>query len=409
MRTPPPGWSMRGLLELAEIRSGQVDPRLPKYRDLPLIAPDHIEVGTGRLLAIRSAREQGAISGKYIVDPGDVIYSKIRPYLMKVHQAQFSALCSADMYPMKPRAGVDGRYLASVLLGPRFTNFAIGESMRSGIPKVNRDALAGYELPAPPEPEQRAIGHALNNADELIVALERLIAKKHDIKQGMTQKLLTGHIRLPGFSGDWRPVRMGDVGATYGGLFGKVKEDFGVGTGLYVTFMEVMESPRLLGSRLERVRIPKGERQNEVKRGDLIFNGSSETPEEVAMGAVVDFQPDGEVFLNSFCFGFRLRRDQHRVVPPYLALWFRSSAGRSAVSALAQGATRYNIAKTKVLDLEPVLPPRDEQNAIADVLADADAEIEALERRLESARAVKVGMMQELLTGRTRLPVEEDT
>src|SRR5699024_5475146 len=141
---------------------------------------------------------------------------------------------------------------------------------------------------------------------------------------GMLQELLTGRTRLPGFSGDWIPVRMRDVGATYGGLFGKAKEDFGIGTALYVTFMEVMQSSRLLGNRLERVRIGRGEGKNEVKHGDLIVNGSSERAEEVAMGTVVDFEPNGDVYLNSFWFGFRLKSGQHRVAPAYLALWFRS-------------------------------------------------------------------------------------
>lgn len=404
----PEGWTTRYLLDLVVIRNGQVDPKQPQYRDMPLVAPDHIGVGTGRLLAVRSAREQGAISGKYFVDPDDVIYSKIRPYLMKAHRAQFPALCSADMYPMKPRDGVDGRYVINVLLGRRFTKFAVGESMRSGIPKVNREALAGYELPVPPYCEQRAIGEVLNGADDHIMALERLIAKKRDVRQGMMQELLTGRTRLPGFTGDWKAVRMREVGATYGGLVSKAKEDFGAGVATYVTFMEVMDSPRLLGNRLERVRIRKGERQNGVQRGDLLFNGSSETPEEVAMAAVVDFESNDEVFLNSFCFGFRLSNGQRRVVPIYLAHWFRSRIGREAVSVLAQGATRYNIAKTKLVDLEPMLPSPDEQVAIAGVLGDADNGIEALERRLESARAVKVGMMQELLTGRTRLPLTEE-
>ncbi|MEE1620424.1 restriction endonuclease subunit S [Zafaria sp. Z1313] len=407
MTVVPGGWTTRRLLDLVAIRSGQVDPKQPQYRDMPLIAPDHIEVGTGRLLAVRSAHEQGAISGKYVVDPGDVIYSKIRPYLMKAHRAQFPALCSADMYPLKPRDGVDGRYVVNVLLDRRFTNFAVGESMRSGIPKVNREALAGYELPVPAHSEQRAIGEVLSDADGLIMALEKLIAKKRDVKQGMTQELLTGRTRLPGFTGDWDPVRLRDVGSTYGGLIGKGKADFGTGSALFVTFVEVISGPRLRGTHLERVRVRKGERQNRIERGDIIFNGSSETPDEVALAAAVDFETSGDVFLNSFCFGFRLNHRQ-RIDPMYLAHYFRSSEGRAAVSALAQGATRYNIAKSKLVDLAPELPPLAEQHAIADVLQHADAEIEALERRLESARAVKVGMMQELLTGRTRLPVTEE-
>ncbi|MFF2316952.1 hypothetical protein ACFVTE_11840 [Arthrobacter sp. NPDC058097] len=272
---------------------------------------------------------------------------------------------------------------------------------------LNQDLLERVPVWLPERREQDRIASALDEASDLIDSLERLSAKTRDVKQGMMQELLTGRTRLPGFTEEWGAVRLRDVGSTYGGLVGKDKSDFGSGSGLFVSFTEVMTGPRLRGSRLERVRVSKGERQNRVERGDIIFNGSSEIPEEVALAAAVDFDPSGDVFLNSFCFGFRLS-DRQRIDPVYLAHYFRSSRGRAAVSVLAQGATRYNIAKTKLIELEPELPPIDEQQAVVAVLRDAEAEIEAVERRLESARAVKVGMMQELLTGRTRLPVKEE-
>lgn len=190
-------WPAVSLLALVTVATGQVDPRLPNFRDLPLIAPDHIESGTGRLLSVKTAAEQAAISGKYLVEPGDVIYSKIRPYLRKVHLARFRALCSADMYPLRPKRGVDPEFVLNTLLCERFTNFAVSESMRSGIPKINRVELAAYELVAPSSREQEAIGKALHDADALINSLERRLASAKAIKTGMMQELLTGHTRLP--------------------------------------------------------------------------------------------------------------------------------------------------------------------------------------------------------------------
>lgn len=198
-------------------------------------------------------------------------------------------------------------------------------------------------------------------------------------------------------------VRLRDLGVTYGGLTGKTKADFGHGSASFVTFLEVVNSTRLRGKRLERVNLRKGERQNRVLRGDLLFNGSSETPEEVALSAVVDFDPDEATYLNSFCFGYRLRpgADVH---PTFLAYFFRSGAGRALVSSLAQGATRYNIAKTKFLNVELQLPERHKQREIVMTLTDADDLIVALERLIAKKQAIKHGMMQQLLTGRTRLP-----
>jgi type I restriction enzyme S subunit len=249
--------------------------------------------------------------------------------------------------------------------------------------------------------DQRAIAAAISNTDKLIVSLERFITKKQDVKRGLMQELLTGKTRLPGFSGDWTPTMLGSLGSTYGGLTGKSGDDFGHGGGRFVTFVEVMRDARLRGTDLAKVAVKPGERQNAVRRGDVLFNGSSETPEEVALASVVELD-EPNVFLNSFCFGYR-RSSNATVDPWFLAYYFRAAPGRELVASLAQGSTRYNIAKSKLLQADVMLPSFKEQEAIAEVVREADDEIAALERRLHSARAIKQGMMQELLTGRTRL------
>lgn len=198
------------------------------------------------------------------------------------------------------------------------------------------------------------------------------------------------------------PARLRDVGSTYGGLTGKTKADFGHGDASFVTFLEVINNTRLRSRALARVRVSKGERQNQVMRGDLLFNGSSETPEDVALAAVVDFDPEAPTFLNSFCFGFR-PRSGGAVDPTYLAYFFRSTAGRSLVASLAQGATRYNIAKTKFLDLKLVLPSVERQRQIVEALEDIDDSVMTLERMVAKKLAIKQGVMQQFLTGRTRL------
>ena len=109
-----------------------------------------------------------------------------------------------------------------------------------------------------------------------------------------------------------------------------------------------------------------------------------------------------DVFLNSFCFGFRIR-DGVEVNTLFFAYFFRSSEGREILKSLAQGATRYNLSKTALLKVTFPLPPLAEQSAIATVLSDMDAEIAALESRRDKTRDLKQGMMQELLTGRIRL------
>ena len=275
------------------------------------------------------------------------------------------------------------------------------QCIQTAITGINTVAYFACPVPIPPLPEQRAIAGALVDVDELIASLGKLIAKKRDLKQAAMQQLLTGQTRLPGFNGKWKVKRLGEIGSTFGGLTGKTKSDFGEGSARYITFMNIMTNVVIDPDTFEQVKVSPAESQNEVMKGDLFFNGSSETPEEVGMCAVL-FDDVQNVFLNSFCFGFRFREDAE-TNGLYLAYFFRSSEGRELLKSLAQGATRYNLSKTSLLKLNFPLPPLSEQTAIAAVLSDMDAELAALEARRDKTRGLKQGMMQELLTGRTRI------
>ena len=201
---------------------------------------------------------------------------------------------------------------------------------------------------------------------------------------------------------DWREVRLGDLGSTFGGLTGKASRDFGDGNSSFVTFMNVMSNVVLNRQGIEKVRISNGERQSQVLEGDVIFNGSSETPEEVGFGSAVPAELTG-LYLNSFCFGFR-RKDLKSLDSKFFAYLTRSPLGRDIIRPMAQGSTRYNIAKTNLMNGRFPLPPLKEQEAIAEALSDADVAIESLDALIAKKRDVKQAAMQQLLTGRTRLP-----
>jgi len=245
----------------------------------------------------------------------------------------------------------------------------------------------------------------LSDVDALLNGLARLIAKKRDLKEAAMQQLLTGQTRLPGFHGAWKVKRLGEIGSTYGGLTGKSKADFGAGGGRYVTFLNVITNVVIDCRLFEQVRVSPSESQNRVIKGDLLFNGSSETPEEVAMCSfMAEDVPD--LYLNSFCFGFRLQNEQG-TDGLFLAYYIRAAPGRELMKSLAQGSTRYNLSKGALLEAVARLPHKDEQTAIASVLSDMDAELAALEARRDKTYALKQAMMQELLTGKTRLvPME---
>ncbi|AIL59254.1 type I restriction-modification system, specificity subunit [Pseudomonas alkylphenolica] len=272
----------------------------------------------------------------------------------------------------------------------------------SGQPLITGTQLKSIPIPIPAREEQVKIVTALSEMEDLISSLDQLIAKKRDIQQATMQQLLSGQLRLPGFSGAWDIKPMRALGTTYGGLAGKTKINFGQGEARYIPFMNVMTDTVIDASWLEPVDVAPDEAQNLAKKGDLFFNGSSETPQEVGFCSVL-LEEIPNLYLNSFCFGFRFNTAA-KVNGLFFAYWFRSKAGRAAMSILAQGATRYNIAKSAFMQLEIPQPLEEEQTAIATVLSDMSAELVALEARRDKARQLKQGMVQELLTGRIRLP-----
>jgi len=265
---------------------------------------------------------------------------------------------------------------------------------------TNGRQLSDIEIQLPNKLEQRRIAAALSDTDRVISMLEKLIAKKHNIKQGAMQELLTGKRRLPGFDSEWEEKRIGDIGYTYSGLTGKTKEHFGKGNAQYITFMNVLTNVVVNTNILENVVVSELEVQNAVQCGDLFFNTSSETPEEVGMCAVLTKAVE-RTFLNSFCFGFRLTDSE--IDGLFLSYYFNSNEGRKIMTLLAQGATRYNLSKAYFTETGLLLPTLSEQIAIAKIFNDMDAEIDGLTGKLNKLRNIKQGMMSELLTGRIRL------
>lgn len=309
--------------------------------------------------------------------------------------------CHQRVYRMSEFAPeLDGRYFFW-FFSRFFYERVISMTAKSSVDSVRRDMIFEMEIALPTYAEQKGIAQSLDDIDMLLECLDKLIAKKKDIKQGAMQQLLTGKTRLPGFSGVWQPTSLKLLGSVYSGLTGKSKQHFGTGGANYIPFVNVMANLRINSNALEKVEIGENESQNLVRFGDLIFNGSSETPEEVALCSAVDYEPM-KLYLNSFCFGFHpFSLDQMDSV--FFAYLFRSSVGRQMMVRLAQGSTRYNISKQKFLSEEFLVPGKHEQEAIAKVLSDMDAEIDALVARRDKTALIKTGMMQELLTGRTRL------
>lgn len=256
---------------------------------------------------------------------------------------------------------------------------------------VNTDIVKALTIPIPPEPEQRAIANTLRDADRSIAALERLIVKKQAISLGMMQQLLTGETRLPGFTASW-------VEGTFEELASPSRE-------------RVM--PQDVPSATALVELEHIERCS----GRLI--GVSQALDSVSLKAV--FKPGDVLFGKLRAY---LRKFWYADVSGLCTteIWvLRPRAGvhgrfvRYVVETdrfidAASGAYGTHMPRSDwgaVRGLSVRIPSHDEQVAIASVLSDVDAEIDALHQRLAKAKDIKQGMMQELLIGRTRLPALE--
>ena len=191
----------------------------------------------------------------------------------------------------------------------------------------------------------------------------------------MTKKL---SYRFADYTEPWEQRKLGDVGETYTGLSGKTKEDFGHGEGKFITYVNVFNNPLTDLYGLDSVEID--DKQRRVQYGDVLFTTSSETPEDVGLSSVWLGREDN-VYLNSFCFGYRPKKDIFDLY--YLAFVLRSFSVRREFMLLAQGISRFNISKTKVMDMSINVPSLPEQTAIGSFFQDIDQLISLQQRKLE--------------------------
>jgi len=193
------GWVEHSMSDICKITSKLVDPREGEYIDLPHVGAGNMESGTGGLVEVKTAREEKLISGKFVFDESMVLYSKIRPYLMKVCKPDFVGLCSADVYPLSPiPEKLDRSYLFYLLLSKHFTDYAISGSERAGMPKVNRTHLFKYTLNLPCLEKQREYAKKIELMSNEVQMLERLYTDKRksliELKQSILNKAFSGEL-----------------------------------------------------------------------------------------------------------------------------------------------------------------------------------------------------------------------
>ena len=307
----------------------------------------------------------------------------------------------------------DSRFVAYYLSSWVPQRAFVGATDQGAKAGMNLTAVANLVTAAPPVDEQARIAEALSDADEAIRSLEQLIDKKQAIKQGMMQQLLTGRTRLPGFSGEWTSVPLAEVAdrrdrySLVGGPFGSsLTSDEYTTIGVRILQLQNIGD----GEFRDDYAIFTSEHKANALRSSNIYPGDlliAKMGDPVARACPV---PQGQRRYQMASDGIRLAVDRSCFDSRLVMELINASEFRASAEAVSTGSTRMRISLAQLRRLQISLPLElPEQVAIADALTSADHQLACFRDRLSKAYAIKTGMMQQLLTGRTRLPVEAES
>jgi type I restriction enzyme S subunit len=317
----------------------------------------------------------GDLLEKYLVHKNDILLARTgastgKAYLYnpndgKMYYAGF--LIKASVNPQN-----NSRYVFLQTQTKAYKKWVSITSMRSGQPGINSQEFAAFSFCLPPSRiEQDRISLFFEKLDERIATQRKVIERLETLINGLNNRLHECYANSIESSFD-------ELGYDYNGLSGKTADDFGNGKP-YIPYVNVNKNAVVCTDNLPLVEIDSKEAQNKVMWGDIIFTLSSETPEEVAIGAVYlgDIK---DLYLNSFCFGIRIT-DNVRVYKPYMAYFVSSRMFRRFVFPLAQGSTRYNLHKVDFMEKRFLLPSYENQVKISNLLTAYSTKI-AVERQL---------------------------
>jgi len=254
-------------------------------------------------------------------------------------------------------------------------------------------------IPYPPKDIQRKIGSFFKDLDDLISRHQQELDALKQTKQGFLQKMFPaeGNVvpdtRFRNFNQDWKAYKLSDLGELFTGLSGLSKDDFSNGEHKYVTYMNVFSNTIININDLSAVDLTKKPKQNCLRKGDLLFTTSSETPQEVGMASYFGHNID-HVYLNSFCFGFRTNISKADGL--FLAYFMRSNVVRNRLNKMAQGSTRYNLSKTEFRKMTINIPCLNEQIKIGEFFRQLDEVIDLKEQELEALKQTKQGFLQKM-------------
>ncbi|MCX6235836.1 MAG: restriction endonuclease subunit S [Bacteroidetes bacterium] len=333
----------------------------------------------------------------YILDEGDIVIamdgSLVGRSFARLTKKDLPALLLQRVARIRS-SKIDQGYLKEFLCSDYFSKYCDSVKTVTAIPHISPRDIRKFTIPIPPTLiEQTAIATALSDVDTLISSLEKLIAKKQNIKQGAMQELLTGKKRLPGFSGDWEVKKLGDIASINRGASPRpidspiwFNENSRIG---WVRISDVTKSIKYLYETTQKLSEQGIKCSHFVPKNNLIMSICATVGRPIITRLDVCIH-DGFVVFNN-----------PKIEKEYL--YYYLSFIEESWSKNGQTGSQMNLNTTIIQSEEIPVPQREEQIVIAQILSDMDADIEALERKLAKYRMIKQGMMQMLLTGKIRL------
>lgn len=338
---------------------------------------------------------------KYLLEVNDLVIgmdgSKVGKNVALISSKDKNSLLIQRVARIRSNRFSDIKYIYQHIFSNLFRDYVDVVNTSSGIPHISAQQIKDFVIGFPSLPEQAKIANFLSAVDDKINQLKKKKDLLEKYKKGVMQKIFSQEIRFKDDNGqefpEWEEKKLGDIGETYNGLTGKSKDNFGQGKP-YIQYKQIFDDTKIDISRFDYVEINGSEKQNKVKFGDIFFTVSSETPEEVGMSSVLLNDVD-ELYLNSFCFGYR-PSSLELLNPFYARFLFRSELFRKEVILLAQGSTRYNLSKVGMMKIKISLPSHPEQTKIANFLSAIDNKISHCDKHIEKMEGWKKGLLQQM-------------
>lgn len=351
-------WKIVSLKDIAVINP-KSEPLQNKFFYIDLEA-----VEKGELKKIQEILQEEAPSrAQRVISNNDILFQCVRPYQKNnyIHRVPNTSNIQwiASTGYAQIRTTESPNYIYHLLNTDRFNRKVMVRCTGSSYPAINSEDLSTIHFYlSTDKKEQCKIARLLDLLDERIATQNKIIEKYESLIQAICDTLIeSGQHNVE--------LSFNDFGEPYSGLSGKSAEDFGKGWP-YITYMNVYQNQIIDITDVGLVKINETEQQSTVRYGDILFTLSSETPDEVGMGAVYlgDAYP---LYLNSFCFGVHIT-DESKIFPPFLAYYISSKSFRKAVFPLAQGSTRFNLQKNDFMKKIFHFPTVKKQSEIYSVL-----------------------------------------